>query len=93
MAELKNEFQVEKNEPKLQPKAARPNELAVIRSVSNGALNAIADANKPTRLKRIKSMKILGSGKSNLRIRWESKKKMAKPFKIEYLFQVRIIEF
>ena len=77
----------------LQIKVALPTATAENLSVKTGALNAIADANKPTRLKRIKSMKIFGSGKSNLRIRWESKKKMAKPFKIEYLFQVRIIEF
>ena len=77
----------------LQIKVALPTATAENLSVKTGALNAIADANKPTRLKRIKSMKILGSGKSNLRIRWESKKKMAKPFKIEYLFQVRINEF
>jgi len=54
----------------LQIKVALPTATAENLSVRTGALNAIADANKPTRLKRIKSMKILGSGKSNLRIRW-----------------------
>ena len=52
----------------LQPRAARPNELAVIRSVSNGALNAIAAANKPTRLKSIRSTKRLFSGSTQLMI-------------------------
>ncbi len=53
----------------LQPKAAKPNELAVIRSVSSGALNAIAAANKPTRLKSIRSTKRLFSGSTQLMIR------------------------
>ena len=67
------EFQVEKNEPKLQPKVARPNALAVIRSVSNGALNAIAAANRPTMLKSIRSTNRLFSGSTQLMIRCRAK--------------------
>ena len=57
----------------LHPKAARPNELAVIRSVSSGALNAIAAANKPTRLKSIRSTKTLLSGSTQLMIRCKAR--------------------
>ncbi|MEY3890475.1 MAG: hypothetical protein RLY62_657, partial [Actinomycetota bacterium] len=38
-------------------------------SVKTGALNAIDEASKPTKLNKIKSIKIFGSGKINLRIK------------------------
>ena len=67
MAELKNEFQVEKKEPILQIKLALPNEIAENLSLMIGALNAIADAINPTRLKSIRSIKTFGSGNKNLK--------------------------
>ena len=75
MAELKNEFQVEKKEPILQIKLALPNEIAENLSLIIGALNAIADAINPTRLKSIRSIKTFGSGNKNLKKRWVIKRK------------------
>lgn len=75
MAELKNEFQVEKKEPILQIKLAIPNEIAENLSLMTGALNAIADAINPTRLKSIRSIKTFGSGNKNLKKRWIIKRK------------------
>jgi hypothetical protein len=75
MAELKNELQVEKKEPILQIKLALPNEIAENLSLIIGALNAIADAINPTRLKSIKSIKTFGSGNKNLKKRWIIKRK------------------
>ena len=75
MAELKNEFQVEKKEPILQIKLALPNEIAENLSLMTGALNAIADAINPTRLKSIRSIKTFGSGNKNLKKRWIIKRK------------------
>jgi hypothetical protein len=75
MAELKNEFQVEKKEPILQIKLALPNEIAENLSLMIGALNAIADAINPTRLKSIRSIKTFGSGNKNLKKRWVIKRK------------------
>lgn len=60
---------LKKNEPKLQLKAAKPNELAEIRSVIRGALNAIAAAAMPIRLKRIRSTTTLFSGSTQPKIR------------------------
>ncbi len=73
MAELKNQFQVEKKEPILQIKLALPNEIAENLQLMIGALNAIADAINPTRLNSIKSIKTFGSGNENLKKRWASK--------------------
>ena len=73
MAELKNEFQVEKKEPILQIKLALPNEIAENLSLIIGALNAIADAINPIRLKSIRSIKTFGSGNKNLKKRWATK--------------------
>ena len=75
MDELKNEFQVEKKEPILQIKLALPNEIAENLSLMIGALNAIADAINPTRLKSIRSIKTFGSGNKNLKKRWVIKRK------------------
>ena len=75
MLELKNEFQVEKKEPILQIKLAIPNEIAENLSLIIGALNAIADAINPTKLKSIKSIKTFGSGNKNLKKRWVIKRK------------------
>ena len=75
MAELKNEFQVEKKEPILQIKLALPNEIAENLSLMIGALNAIADAINPTSLKSIRSIKTFGSGNKNLKKRWVIKRK------------------
>lgn len=75
MAELKNEFQVEKKEPILQIKLALPNEIAENLSLMIGALNAIADAINPTRLKSIRSIKTFGSGNKYLKKRWVIKRK------------------
>lgn len=75
MSELKNEFQVEKKEPILQIKLAIPNEIAENLSLMTGALNAIADAINPTRLKSIRSIKTFGSGNKNLKKRWIIKRK------------------
>lgn len=75
MSELKNEFQVEKKEPILQIKLALPNEIAENLSLMIGALNAIADAINPTRLKSIRSIKTFGSGNKNLKKRWVIKRK------------------
>ena len=75
MAELKNEFQVEKKEPILQIKLALPNENAENLSLMIGALKAIADAINPTKLKSIKSIKTFGSGNKNLKQRWVIKRK------------------
>ena len=75
MSELKNELQVEKKEPILQIKLAIPNEIAENLSLMTGALNAIADAINPTRLKSIRSIKTFGSGNKNLKKRWIIKRK------------------
>ena len=64
---------MEKNEPRLQIKLALPNAIAENLSLMIGALNAIADAINPTRLKRIRSMKTFGSGNKNLKKRWATK--------------------
>ena len=62
----KKEFQVEKNEPMLQIKAAKPNEIADTRSVWAGALSAIMAANKPIKLNSTRSINILFSGNIHL---------------------------
>ena len=82
MAELKNEFQVEKKEPILQIKLALPNEIAENLSLIIGALNAIADAINPIRLKSIRSIKTLGSGNKNLKKRWATKSRKPIPLRI-----------
>ncbi len=61
--------------------------------MNTGALNAIAEASRPTRLKSIKSMKIFGSGKVSLKARWEKSSEVVIHFKIEYLFLVFTFEF
>ena len=58
----KNEFQVEKIEPMLQIEQAMPIVIAEIRSEMTGALNAITAESRPTILKPIKSIKMLGVG-------------------------------
>lgn len=82
MAELKNEFQVEKKEPILQIKLALPNEIAENLSLIIGALNAIADAINPIRLKSIRSIKTFGSGNKNLKKRWATKSRKPIPLRI-----------
>ena len=61
----KKEFQVEKIEPKLQISCAYPIDVAAFLSVKIGEVRAIIAAKIPTKLKRIKSIKIFGSGKTN----------------------------
>jgi hypothetical protein len=65
----KKEFQVEKNEPMLQIEQAIPIVIAEIRSVMTGALNAITAERRPTMLKPIRSIKMLGVGKTKRVIR------------------------
>jgi len=65
----KKEFQVEKNEPRLQINAANPIDIAEIRSVSIGALNEMAAVSKPTRLNKSRSTATLFSGETNLNAR------------------------
>jgi hypothetical protein len=59
---LKNEFQVERNDPILQIKQARHIVIADIRSVSTGAEYAMTEARSPTKLKIIKSIMTFGVG-------------------------------
>lgn len=66
---MKNDPHVDKKEPTLQISAAPPTANAENLSVKTGALNAIDEASKPTKLNKIKSIKIFGSGKINLRIK------------------------
>lgn len=68
----KKEFQVEKNEPMLQIKAANPNEKADTRSVWAGALSEIMAANKPIKLKRNRSITRLFSGNIHLDTRCDT---------------------
>ena len=53
----------------VQIRPALPIATAENLSANTGALNAIAEASRPTRLKRIKSIKTFGSGKASLKIR------------------------
>ena len=71
---FKKEFQVEKNEPILQIKAAKPKEIAETRSTWAGAVSAIIAASKPIELNSIKSITILFSGNIHLDIRCETTK-------------------
>ena len=73
----KNEFHVEKNEPKLQINCAYPIANAALRSVTIGEISAIIAAKIPMKLKRIRSIKILGFGKVNRRIRCNRSKPIA----------------
>jgi hypothetical protein len=66
---LKNEFQVERNDPILQIKLARLIVIADIRSVRTGAKYAIIEARNPTRLKTTRSIKTFGVGKIALVMR------------------------
>ena len=56
----------------LQIKAAKPNEIADTRSVWAGALSAIMAANKPTKLNKTRSIKILFSGNIHLETRCDA---------------------
>ena len=56
----------------LQIKAAKPNETADTRSVWAGALKAIIAANKPIKLNRTRSIKILFSGNIHLDTRCDA---------------------
>ena len=60
---------MEKNEPMLQIEQAIPIDIADIRSVITGALNAITAERRPTILNPIKSIKIFGAGKTKRAIR------------------------
>ncbi len=77
----------------VQIRPALPIATAENLSANTGALNAIAEASRPTRLKRIKSIKTFGSGKASLKIKWEKSIKVVIHFKIEYLFLVFTFEF
>ena len=55
---------MEKNEPMLQIEQAIPIVIAEIRSEITGALNAITAESSPTILKPIRSIKMLGVGKT-----------------------------
>lgn len=65
---------MEKNEPILQIKAAKPNEIADTRSTWAGAVSAIIAASKPIELNSIKSITILFSGNIHPDIRCETTK-------------------
>ena len=87
----KKEFQVEKNEPRLQINAANPIDIAEIRSVSMGALNAIPAVSKPTRLNKSRSTATLFSGDINLSARCINSASDVTHFKIRLLDKECII--
>ena len=68
---------MEKIEPKLQINCAYPIESAALRSVTIGAVSAIKAARIPTKLKRIRSINMLGSENIILRIRCKPRKPIA----------------
>lgn len=62
ICKLKNEFQVERNDPTLQIRLAKLIVVADIRSVSTGAEYAMIEARSPTKLKITKSIRTFGVG-------------------------------